>query len=124
MSDLLEAIAALPNYEVERLDAATELNRFGACLKAMGANAGHITAEAACIASQRVLYALDELKWSSQGSTYEHLLRKAEKLLKSATQFQKEALAKAGKADAARVAIYFRNIARRHEELANRLGQI
>jgi len=124
MPTLIKAIEALPDYDVEHLDAAKELNHFKECRDALAADAGFKTAEATCLASQRVLYALDELQWEAHADQYKQQVSKAAKLLESVAQYQGSALAAARPAQKEVVSIFFRNINTRHQELTERLSQI
>lgn len=124
MPDLIEAIAALPDYEVEYLDAAHELNHFAQCLRDLSENPTFRTAEATCLASQRVLYAMDELRWKAPAAQYKQHVSKAAKLLNSAAQYRDSALAAARPEKKGIVTIFFQNINTRHQELAERLNQI
>lgn len=123
MSELLTAIATLPTYEVERLDAASEVEHFNECLTNLVKSPGFKTAEATCLASQRVLYALDECKWREPSRRYEQSLLKAEKLLGKVASIRGEAINSARASELERLNIFFDNIAHRHQELTREVGE-
>lgn len=123
MSELFNAIATLPTYEVERLDAASEVEHFNHCLTNLARSPGFKTAEATCLASQRVLYALDECKWREPSRKYEQSLLKAEKLLGRVASLRDEATRGARASELERLNIFFDNIAHRHEELTREVSE-
>jgi len=122
MSELITAISSLPTYEVERLDAASEVEHFTECLTNLVKSPGFKTAEATCLASQRVLYALDECKWREPARKYEQILIKAEKLLGKVASLRNEAIHNTRASELERLNIFFHNIAHRHEELTREVS--
>ena len=55
----------LPSYITKRLNIADELIRFSNGLKKLDAGDFYLGAEECCIASQQIIYALDEIKWKA-----------------------------------------------------------
>ncbi len=119
-----EMVLNLPSYEVEHLDVAREIDSLRKALGRMAENADFDNAEATCIASQQVLYALDEMKWSHgrENSAYLEHIADAERLLEEFGPYREAVLAASGD-QAEQAKVFFDNVAIRHKELLRRMGR-
>lgn len=119
--DAPDAVEELKDYEYERLDAVTEIRAFGRLIQVLERTPSSATAEALCLGSRRLRYAIREEPCEiDTGSvpTQQHR-KKAVALLEQAVALRSSVLAAIPSKEHARVKRFFINITKRRNDLAH-----
>jgi hypothetical protein len=120
MSNVLKKINTLPDYNVEHLDLTVEIANFNQCLDQLRATPGVATAEAACRASRRLLYAFEEHAWLSGrfDAVHQSKVQIGLELLGAAVPHLEACLNASTVENHSRLRSFFSNIAERRTELS------